>query len=195
MTTAPKPAESGHVEANGIRYHYQIHGEGEPLLLLHGGLGTIDMFVPILPMLTENRQVIGVDLHGHGRTELGDRPIDLPIWGAIMGLLVEALGYEQVDVMGYSMGGGVAGADRGADARARAAAGAGFDGPPRTASIPRSSTRCTRSGRHGGVHARTRRCTSPMPRLRRRWRISRGCWTPWARWCAGPTSTNWRSRR
>jgi hypothetical protein len=46
MTTAPKPAVSGQVEVNGLSYHYQIHGEGEPLLLLHGGLGTIGMFAP-----------------------------------------------------------------------------------------------------------------------------------------------------
>jgi pimeloyl-ACP methyl ester carboxylesterase len=98
----------GHVEANGIRYYYEIHGQGEPLLLLHGGLGSIDMFGPVLPMLAESRQVIGVDLHGHGRTELGDRPISLIDMGDDMAVILDALGYDQVDVMGYSLGAGVA---------------------------------------------------------------------------------------
>ena len=48
---APAPAKSGYVEANGVRYYYEIHGKGEPLLLLHGGLGSIDMFAPVMPML------------------------------------------------------------------------------------------------------------------------------------------------
>ncbi len=103
-----RSAESGHVEVHGVRYYYQVHGSGEPLLLLHGGLGTADMFQPVLPALTANRKVIGVDLHGHGRTALADRPIDLEDMGRDMAVLVEQLGHAQVDVMGYSMGGGVA---------------------------------------------------------------------------------------
>jgi pimeloyl-ACP methyl ester carboxylesterase len=104
----PTPAKSGRVEANGVNYYYEIHGEGEPLLLLHGGLGSIDMFGPTLPILAENRQVIGVDLHGHGRTPLGDRKISLPDIGDDMAVLLDALGYDKVDVLGYSFGGGVA---------------------------------------------------------------------------------------
>jgi pimeloyl-ACP methyl ester carboxylesterase len=104
----PTPAKSGRVEANGVNYYYEIHGEGEPLLLLHGGLGSIDMFGPVLPALAEGRQVIGVDLHGHGRTPLGDRKISLPDIGDDMAVLLGALGYDKVDVLGYSFGGGVA---------------------------------------------------------------------------------------
>lgn len=103
-----KNEKTGYVSANGIDYYYEIHGEGEPLLLIHGGLGSIDMFEPILSSLTENRQVIGVDLHGHGRTELGDRPISYVDMGDDMATLLKELGYNQIDVMGYSMGGGVA---------------------------------------------------------------------------------------
>jgi pimeloyl-ACP methyl ester carboxylesterase len=102
------PTRSGHVQANGVKYYYEIQGTGEPLLLLHGGLGSIDMFKPILPMFTAERQVIAVDLHGHGRTELGDRPISLIDIGNDMAVVLEKLGFEKVDVCGYSFGGGVA---------------------------------------------------------------------------------------
>lgn len=108
VATKPTPTKSGHIKANGVNYYYEIHGEGEPLLLLHGGLGSIEDFGPVLPMLAAGREVIAVDLHGHGRTELGERPIDLADMGRDMAVLVEKLGYAEVDVMGYSMGGGVA---------------------------------------------------------------------------------------
>jgi pimeloyl-ACP methyl ester carboxylesterase len=101
------PTKSGLVPANGVDYYYEIHGHGEPLLLLHGGLGSIEMFEPMLPTLAVSRQVIGVDLHGHGRTSLGDRAIDLPDMGDDMAVIVRELGYAQVDVLGYSLGGGV----------------------------------------------------------------------------------------
>jgi pimeloyl-ACP methyl ester carboxylesterase len=106
--TKPEPKTSGRIEANGVDYYYEIHGQGEPLLLLHGGLGSIDMFGPVLPTLAEHREVIGVDLHGHGRTTLGDRKIDLLDMGDDMAVILGQIGYEQVDVMGYSLGGGVA---------------------------------------------------------------------------------------
>ncbi|RUY14155.1 alpha/beta hydrolase, partial [Mesorhizobium sp. M7A.F.Ca.US.005.03.2.1] len=104
----PKPEKSGLLTINGLNYYYAIYGKGEPLLLLHGGLGTTDMFAPILPKLAENRTVIGVDLQGHGRTALGDRPFTVEAMGDDMAAIVKALGYSQVDVMGYSLGGGVA---------------------------------------------------------------------------------------
>jgi pimeloyl-ACP methyl ester carboxylesterase len=99
---------SGYVEANGVNYYYEIHGRGEPLLLLHGGLGSIGMFQPVMPALTEGREVIAVDLHGHGRTALGDRAIRIPDIGDDMAEVLRRLGYDQVDVLGYSFGGGVA---------------------------------------------------------------------------------------
>jgi pimeloyl-ACP methyl ester carboxylesterase len=108
MTEETGAVRSGHVAANGIRYYYEIHGAGEPLLLLHGGLGSTGMFGAVLPLLAESRQVIAVDLHGHGRTELGERPIRLPDIGDDLALVLEELGYDQVEVMGYSFGGGAA---------------------------------------------------------------------------------------
>lgn len=52
VATKPTPTESGHIEANGVNYYYEVHGNGELLLLLHGGLASINMFKPVLPMLT-----------------------------------------------------------------------------------------------------------------------------------------------
>jgi len=104
----PKPTVSGHAAVNGIRYYYAIYGTGEPLLLLHGGLGQIEMFGPNLTRLAQRRQVIGVDLQGHGRTELSDREISLVDMGNDMAGVLKQLGYDKVDVLGYSMGAGVA---------------------------------------------------------------------------------------
>jgi pimeloyl-ACP methyl ester carboxylesterase len=106
--TRLEPVRSGRAEANGIDYYYEIHGSGEPLLLLHGGLGTLDMFGPVLPAFVAERQVIAVDLHGHGRTPLGDRPIRLPDIGNDLAVVLDQLGYDQVDALGYSFGGGAA---------------------------------------------------------------------------------------
>lgn len=100
-------ARSGRIAVNGLDYYYEIHGEGEPLLLLHGGLGSTGMFGPVLPALAEGRQVIAVDLHGHGRTALGQRDINLEDQGDDMAALLKALGHDSVDVLGYSFGGGV----------------------------------------------------------------------------------------
>ncbi len=106
-TPVSNPTKSGRVPANGIGYYYEIHGSGEPLLLLHGGLGSIDMFrSSLLPALARTRQVIAVDLQGHARTTLGDRPIDLVDIGNDLAVVLDKLGFKQVDVAGYSFGGG-----------------------------------------------------------------------------------------
>ena len=104
----PKPGKSGHAAVKGVNYYYAVYGTGEPLLLLHGGLGQIEMFGPNLTKLAQSRQVIGVDLQGHGRTSLGDREISLVDMGNDMAGVLKKLGYDKVDVLGYSMGGGVA---------------------------------------------------------------------------------------
>lgn len=98
----------GRVESNGVSYYYEIRGTGEPVLLLHGGLGQIEMFGPNLDALAKTRQVIGVDLQGHGRTTLGDRPISLVNIANDLAVILKTLGYKQVDVVGYSFGGGAA---------------------------------------------------------------------------------------
>ncbi len=108
QASLPAPTKTGHVNANGISYYYAIYGKGEPLLLLHGGLGQIEMFGPNLTALAAKHQVIGVDLQGHGRTRLGNRPIDLVNIADDLAVILDSLGYKQVDVMGYSFGGGAA---------------------------------------------------------------------------------------
>src|SRR5258708_5304204 len=107
-TTTSKAAKHGYVAVNGVNYYYEVHGKGEPLLLLHGGLGSIDMVRPVLPALAKGRRVIAVDLQGHGRTELGERPISLVDMGDDMALILKQLGAGPADVLGYSLGGGVA---------------------------------------------------------------------------------------
>ena len=106
--TIRAPSKTGHLDVNGVSYYYEIRGTGDPLLLLHGGLGTIEMFHPVLPILNEGRQTIAIDLQGHGRSTLGGRPIRLTDMGDDMAAIVTALGYDKIDVFGYSMGGGVA---------------------------------------------------------------------------------------
>ena len=102
-----KPDSSGYIAANGVDYWFEIHGKGEPLLLLHGGLFSTGMFGPTLTKLAEHRRVIGVDLHGHGHTALGNRTkISLVDIGRDLAVVVQKLGLQQVDVMGYSFGAG-----------------------------------------------------------------------------------------
>lgn len=93
---------------NGINLYYEIFGTGKPLILLHGGLGAIEMFGELLPQLAAGRQVIGVDLQAHGRTADIDRPLSLELMADDIAALIAYLGFPQVDIMGYSMGAGVA---------------------------------------------------------------------------------------
>ncbi|MGK5741638.1 alpha/beta fold hydrolase [Micromonospora sp. URMC 103] len=97
-----------YAEVNGINLYYETHGTGQPLVLLHGGLCSGEMFAPILPTLTEHHQVVLVDLQGHGRTADIDRPIDVALMADDIAALIAHLGLRQPDVVGYSLGGGVA---------------------------------------------------------------------------------------
>jgi pimeloyl-ACP methyl ester carboxylesterase len=101
MTDRPK---SGYAPVNGIELYYEVHGQGKPLVLLHGGFGSIEMFGPVLVELATSRQVIGVDLQGHGRTLPFDRPMTFANLAADVAALIKWLGHDQADVMGYSLG-------------------------------------------------------------------------------------------
>ena len=93
-----------YADVNGVSLYYEEHGSGQPLILLHGGLGSGDMYGPILPVLTAGRRVITIDLQAHGRTADVDRPLRYETLGDDVAGLVEHLGLAQVDLMGYSFG-------------------------------------------------------------------------------------------
>jgi pimeloyl-ACP methyl ester carboxylesterase len=112
MTTTDWTTEAAgtgeYAEVNGINLYYETHGSGRPLVLLHGGLGSGEMFEAILPALAANHRAIVVDLQGHGRTADIDRPIDARLMADDIAALIKHLGLEKPDVFGYSLGGGVA---------------------------------------------------------------------------------------
>jgi pimeloyl-ACP methyl ester carboxylesterase len=97
-----------YAEVNGINLYYETQGAGRPMILLHGGLGSGEMFGPTLPTLAEHHQVIAVDLQGHGRTADIDRPLDVRLLADDIAALIDHLGLDQPDLVGYSLGGGVA---------------------------------------------------------------------------------------
>ena len=97
-----------YADVNGLHLYYETHGSGRPMILLHGGLGSGEMFGPILPALSENHQVIAPDLQGHGRTADIDRPIDIRLMADDIAALIDQLGLDRPDIVGYSLGGGVA---------------------------------------------------------------------------------------
>ena len=97
-----------YAEVNGLEMYYEIHGAGAPLVLLHGGVGAIEMFSEVLPLLAEGRQVVAVDLQAHGRTTDIDRPLSFESMADDIGVLIKHLGFEKADVMGYSLSGDVA---------------------------------------------------------------------------------------
>jgi pimeloyl-ACP methyl ester carboxylesterase len=100
--------KTGYAPVNGLKLYYEIHGTGEPLILLHGGVGATEMFNPILPLLSNTRRVIAVDLQAHDRTADIDRPLSMEAMADDIAALIKHLGIEKADVMGYSLGGGVA---------------------------------------------------------------------------------------
>jgi len=100
--------EGHYADVNGIKLYYEIHGTGRPLILLHGGLGAIEMFGPNLTILAKRHQVIGVDLQAHGRTADIDRPIRTEFMAEDIAALIKHMKLERPDVVGYSLGGGVA---------------------------------------------------------------------------------------
>ena len=101
--------EAGHYAAiRGLDMYYEIHGSGDPLVLIHGGFGLIGMFAALLPVLAESRQVIAVELQGHGHTADVDRPFTYEQMADDVAALMGHLGLEPADVVGFSLGGGVA---------------------------------------------------------------------------------------
>jgi pimeloyl-ACP methyl ester carboxylesterase len=104
-TTETTP-QTGYAPVNGLQMYYEIHGNGEPLVLLHGAFGAIDLWGPILTTLAEHHQVIAIELQGHGHTaDIIDRPLSYEQMADDVAALMAHLGTAQADVVGYSMGG------------------------------------------------------------------------------------------
>jgi pimeloyl-ACP methyl ester carboxylesterase len=97
-----------YADVNGVHLYYEVHGHGRPTILLHGGLGATSMFGPNLPALAMGRRVVAVDLQGHGRTADVDRKLNAENMSGDITALIEHLKLGQVDLIGYSLGGGVA---------------------------------------------------------------------------------------
>jgi pimeloyl-ACP methyl ester carboxylesterase len=104
-----RPNESGYADVNGLRMYYEVYGSGKPIVLLHGSFMSIPInWSHIIPLLTKDRKVIVTELQGHGRTR--DIPREFSYEGMaddVSGLLTH-LKIDSADVLGYSMGGGVA---------------------------------------------------------------------------------------
>jgi len=108
MATKKEDAEHDYARVNGLELYYEVHGTGKPLILLHGGYGYTGMFSQIMGKLSENRKVIAVDLQGHGRTAITDRPMSFDALTDDIAELIHHLEYERADIMGYSFGGIIA---------------------------------------------------------------------------------------
>ncbi len=99
-----------YASVNGLKIYYESHGEGagEPLIFLHGGVGGIEMFSPLLPEFAKSRRCIAVDLQGHARTADIDRPMRYELMGEDIAALLAHLEIKKADLLGYSLGAGVA---------------------------------------------------------------------------------------
>jgi pimeloyl-ACP methyl ester carboxylesterase len=97
-----KPVSSGYAEVNGIMLYHEIYGEGDPLVLIHGGLTTIGEMQGWVQPLAKTRQVIAVEMQGHGRTADTDRPISFATMGDDIVALQDYLKISKVDLVGHS---------------------------------------------------------------------------------------------
>jgi pimeloyl-ACP methyl ester carboxylesterase len=107
--TPGSPGFRGHVDVGALELYCERHGDGHPLVLLHGAFGTIEScFAGLLPVLARSFEVIAVELQGHGRTRDIGRPLAYRPMAADVAVLLAALGIPRAHFAGYSMGGAVA---------------------------------------------------------------------------------------
>ncbi len=103
-----KLGQGQYARVNGLEVYYEVHGTGDPLILLHGGFGSTEMFDGVADLLAKDRHVIAVDLQAHGRTADIERPLRYESMADDVAALIKDLGLKHSDVMGYSLGGHVA---------------------------------------------------------------------------------------
>jgi pimeloyl-ACP methyl ester carboxylesterase len=101
------PVSSGYANVNGIKLYHEIYGQGEPLVLLHGGLMTIGEMSTPLEAFAKTHKVIAVELQGHGRTADTDRPLSFETMGDDIAALLNQLNISKADIVGLSLGGAV----------------------------------------------------------------------------------------
>jgi pimeloyl-ACP methyl ester carboxylesterase len=107
LSTEAHPARPGaYAAVNGQHVYYETHGDGRPLVLLHGGVLTFDRtFGPVLSALAKNHRVIGIELQGHGHTADSERDMTLENLASDVEVLLGQLGIDQADFFGFSLGG------------------------------------------------------------------------------------------
>ena len=109
LATAFGQTKTGYAQVNGIKMYYEVHGAGKPIVLLHGAFNSINTaFAQLIPELSKTRQVIAVELQGHGRTQDIDRSFSFESMADDVAALLKFLKTDSADIFGYSMGGGVA---------------------------------------------------------------------------------------
>jgi pimeloyl-ACP methyl ester carboxylesterase len=107
--TTHADAKGRYAQVNGLNLYYEVHGKGRPIVLLHGAFCTIEgCFGKLVKQLAKNRQVIAIELQGHGHTADIDRPLATTSMADDTAALLAKLNIKSADIYGYSMGGGVA---------------------------------------------------------------------------------------
>ncbi len=104
----PTDTLKSYASVNGLKLYYEIQGTGEPVIVLHGGLGNTELYMPNVSALAKNHKVIAVDLQGHGRTADIERPLDREAMAEDIAELIKHLNLGKTNVIGYSFGGWVA---------------------------------------------------------------------------------------
>jgi pimeloyl-ACP methyl ester carboxylesterase len=108
QTTTSPEAQTGYAEVNGLRMYYEVHGQGEPVILLHGAYMSAESMKPAWEVLAKSRKVIVPEMQGHAHTADIDRRITYEAMADDVSAMMDTLGIAQADIVGYSMGGGTA---------------------------------------------------------------------------------------
>ncbi len=109
MSENLQPAEAGYADVNGLKMYYEVYGDGKPIVLLHGSHMTIPLtWSHVIPLMASDRKVIVTELQGHGRTRDIDRELSYEGMADDVSGLLKHLKIDRADILGWSMGGGVA---------------------------------------------------------------------------------------